>query len=161
VIRSNAMIENKRRLSCVLLPSLVSVSCFVHGCDKHQNSRGPVSKFDAYFTWTGFDGLEGSPEQAIFSWNGEVVGPGKIGFSEIISRLKKLPEGSTVLEYPNYNTLGEEEPSGPYREMPFFRDMVEALRGRRVIVIISGYDHKGTYVGRTRRSTRLDFSKSY
>jgi hypothetical protein len=160
------MIENNRHPSFVLL-SLTLLSSLVLSCDKHQepnvglnnhrqNQSTPVERYDAYFTWKDDDGHEGDRDRAVFIWNGEIVGRGKTGFSEIVSRLKGLPQRSIVLEYPNY-LPGKY--SGPPPDMPFdFRELLVLFNERRLILNISCYDHHGLYVGFSRNSKKIDFS---
>jgi hypothetical protein len=61
----------------------------------------PWPKYNAYLTWSGYDG-GGDPQEAIYLWQGKQVGKGSAGFQEVISRLEHLPPGSRVLVFPEY-----------------------------------------------------------
>jgi hypothetical protein len=114
------------------------------------------ARSDAYFTWTNYDGRKKDLSRVMFVWNGENVGEGRKGFQEILNRLGNLPERSTVLEYPSY-VAGND--GSPYYKWPYEYDaLTRTLKARRLVLLISCYDHEGKYVGATKYSKRVDYA---
>lgn len=79
------------------------------------DTADPVPRFDAYVTWK--DRRE-SVVYPLFYWNGEPVGRGRVGFSQILERMRLLRRGSTVLFYPEW--LGcRQIPNSPFLNIAF------------------------------------------
>ncbi|MGA1826399.1 MAG: hypothetical protein ACMUIP_17225 [bacterium] len=97
-----------------------------------------IINYDAYLTWSGYDGIEGEPE---FIWNGEKLG--KCSTKEIIQKIRNLKTRSILLIYPKYPYI-DEGPSGPERAYPFnYSKLMLIAKDKEIKIIFSEYDHKG------------------
>ena len=104
-------------------------------------------KYDAYFTWKNY-GETSKPADAVYIWDGKEVGSGNAGFQSVLSRLRKLPRGSTVLLYPNYwvnrHAFGNMDSGVVVFPFEDDRDLLrEVAVQRKLRVIWSPYDHTG------------------
>lgn len=95
-------------------------------------------QFDAYLTWTGYDGVKGEP---VYIWNGEYIGINNL--QEVINRIRDLKDSAIVLIYPKYPYRDDGE-SMPLRAYPFNSQLLKsAAKEKNVRLIFSHYDHTG------------------
>ncbi|MHC4201282.1 MAG: hypothetical protein ACYSU0_14935, partial [Planctomycetota bacterium] len=100
----------------------------------------PAPRFDHYLTWRNYPGF-GDKRNVIFVWDGESIGSGYEGADELVSRLRALPEGSTVLVYPKF-LFRDTDPIGFYT-CPLPPAAYIVKRERRLRLEFSYRDHSG------------------
>ncbi len=109
----------------------------------HVNRAGSPVKCSNYFTWTGYHG-RGRNEDAVFIWNGEVVGKGDEGAKAVLKKMAVLPLGASVLIFPSYTTDEEAAEGGEVRYMPFdYRPVHDIAEKRNLAIVISPFDNNG------------------
>jgi hypothetical protein len=126
--------------------------CPIHKDKWHYRPAADPRKetFGHYLTWQEYEGT-GSPDEAVYVWDGKALGRGKEGFAKVLALLDALPAKSRVLIYPDYRSVGVPFPRnpGPRRVMPFaaaddlwdaFERVVEM---RNLVIIFSVRDHRG------------------
>lgn len=109
-------------------------------------SDGPYSDYSAYFTWVGYDGYsQPVVEKAEYIWNGAVVGVGEKGFDALLTRLADMPDHSTILVYPSYDTKEEQatERSRGYPWNPYATRLFDLVEKKNLKLVLSPYDHLG------------------
>lgn len=83
------------------------------------------------------------PESADFYYNGRAVGSGRQGFAVVVSRIRNLPRGASVIWGPNYRRDGtgggSEYSCVPKRLYPSLWDELEALARKGHVTLSSDY----------------------
>jgi len=148
---------NRRVIFCAWLSALAAVLALsASGCDDRRETYVIIElprdmyefDYDVYFTWKNY-GEASEPCDAVYIWDGKEVGRGEVGFESILSRLRQLPRGSTVLLYPNY-WVNRNPPLNMCEGVVIFpfeddRDLLrEVAKESKLQVIWSPYDHTGT-----------------
>ena len=126
--------------------------CPIHKDKWHYRPAADPRKetFSHYLTWQEYEGT-GSPDEAVYVWDGKALGRGKEGFERVLALLGALPQKSRVLIYPDYRACGvpKQRSLGPRRVMPFaagenlwhaFERVVET---RNLVILFSVRDHRG------------------
>ena len=64
----------------------------------------PVPDFDVYVTWEEYTGRVSreDSERAVYVFDGERLGRGRAGYDRLLERVGRLPAGTAVLIYPEY-----------------------------------------------------------
>lgn len=130
----------------VIIPNAASKDNEHGVCYMHLKATDPVPSYDAYITWSTYDGT-GSIDGVVIIWNGKELGKGRNGVLQVVERLKEIRKGSTVLIYPDYMFVSLWEPNGPMRYYPWQGDLSSKVEGaakqRKLQFVYSPRDHLG------------------
>ena len=120
----------------------------------------PPIKCAHYLTWTRYNGShQGDGRKAEYILDGKSLGVGELGFDNVISSLKILPIGSSVLIYPEYNLGWELRTSRPLRTYPwnaYPNELWNLSKQRKVRLVFAPYDHEGKLLPECRDPSELE-----